>query len=104
MMEPISVLLRLAAVSLLSFGTVLAEEAPPPCDCPCPSIEEQVERRLSEYKKKLDAEMEDLRDKLNSQLNKEQFDELQKKLQKLFDDMLRDFSEDKPPKPKETVI
>lgn len=74
-------------------------------DQECPSMEEQVEARVEQYKQKLEAELQDLRGKLKDQLSSENIDEMQSKLERLFDDMLKQIKpKDDVAKPKETVI
>lgn len=103
-MKSISILLGAIGVLALPLDALSAEEKAPTCDCDCPSIEEQVQERLAEYKSQLDAEVKELKDKLSDQLNKERVDELQNKLEQLFDEMLRDFRKEEPSKPTETLI
>ncbi len=103
-MKPISTFRIAVGLLIAPIAAVSAEESAPPCDCECPSLEAQVEERLSEYKEKLDAEVKSLKDKLNDQINKQRIDELQDKLQQLFDDMLEDFKKGEEAKPKETII
>jgi uncharacterized membrane protein len=99
--------MKLSLIPLISAGLIsisaqsaLAGASDPSGDCECPSIEEQVQERFSEYKKKLDEEIKSLKD----QVSKERIDELQKNLQRLFDDMLKEFDKDESAKPKETQI
>lgn len=103
-MKPISTFRIAVGLLIAPIAGVSAEESPPSCDCECPSLEAQVEERLSEYKEKLDAEVKRLKDTLNDQINKQRIDELQENLQQLFDDMLEDFKKDDATKPKEIRI
>lgn len=74
-------------------------------DQECPSMEDQVEARVEQYKQKLETELQDLRGKLKDQLSSENIDEMQSKLERLFDDMLKQLKpKDGVAKPKETVI
>lgn len=98
------ILIGIAAVLGAVPAAVIAAQEPPPCDCDCPSLEEQVEKRLSDYKEKLDAEVEELRDGIKDQISQQRVDELKDKIERLFDDMLKDFREQPQSPPKEVEI